>query len=106
MHAYSLALMLIFFIKCIFLGSSIYYQFLKQRHPDDKNTIKKVLLYKEQSDFLLNIMMSLLLIYLFNPMFGNTDKVDGETKRLLTIFGFALILTSNWHQFFTRFKLM
>ena len=106
MHLYSLALIGIICIKIIFLGSSIYYQFLKVRHPDDKNTIQKVLLYKEQSDFLFIVVMSLLLIYLFNPIFGNTDKLDIETKRLLSVFGFALIITANWHQFVTRLKVM
>ena len=106
MHEYSLALMLIIFTKCIFVGSSIYYQFLKKRHPDDTNTINKVLVYKEQSDFILNIMICLLLIYLFHPRIGNPEKIDLETKRLLTIYGVALILTADWHQFYARFKLM
>ena len=43
--------------------------------------------------------MAILLIYLFNPR-QNRDKIlDYESKILLYLFGFQLLLTANWSAF-------
>ena len=48
--------------------------------------------------------MSILLIYLFNPRFNRELLINGETKLLLFLFGFVLILTAKWNIFFEESK--
>jgi len=41
--------------------------------------------------------MSLLLIFLFSPInSGNSVVITGETKLLLCLFGFVLLITAPW----------
>ncbi len=47
-------------------------------------------------------MMSAMLIYLFNPRADNIKLLNYETKLLLYLFGFVLIITANWNTFFTE----
>jgi uncharacterized membrane protein SirB2 len=43
--------------------------------------------------------MAGLLIYLFNPRQSREKILDYETKVLLYLFGFVLLLTANWSAF-------
>jgi hypothetical protein len=44
--------------------------------------------------------MAVLLIYLFSPGKEKTVMIDGETKLLLYLFGFVLLITAKWGDFF------
>jgi hypothetical protein len=43
--------------------------------------------------------MAGLIIYLFNPRHSREKLIDYETKVLLYLFGFILLLTANWSAF-------
>jgi hypothetical protein len=43
--------------------------------------------------------MSVLLIYLFNPRTERSVMIDYETKLLLYLFGFILLITADWGVF-------
>jgi len=47
--------------------------------------------------------MSLLLLYLFNPRKPDI-VIEGETKILLFLFGFVLLITAKWDIFFQESK--
>ena len=44
-------------------------------------------------------MMSILLIYLFNPRVDRSVLIDKETKILLYLFGFILLIIAKWNLF-------
>ena len=44
--------------------------------------------------------MAGLIIYLFNPKYNRENLIDYETKVLLYLFGFILLITAEWSAFF------
>ncbi len=60
---------------------------------------KKILYWKERFEFIFIALMSGLLIYVFNPRVDRSVLVDNETKILLYLFGFILLITAKWELF-------
>ena len=50
--------------------------------------------------------MVILLIFLFNPRVNKILLIDYETKILLYIFGFILLITADWSLFFEESKFL
>lgn len=61
--------------------------------------------YKERFEFIFKSVMAGLLIYIFNPFKNNSKSLDHETKILFYLYGFVLIITSNWDLFLKESKL-
>jgi len=98
---------LIFIVKIIFIVLAIYNLYLKKGVSKTKENVSKQLeveFWKDRVEFIFVFLMSLLLIYLFNPRFNNTNMINKETKILLTLFGFILLITAKWNDFFTESK--
>lgn len=83
----------------------------------NSETAQNVVYWKKRADFVFIICMSLLLIYIFGPyakaiiinemnqsiVTGETKtvyEVDSEARLLLALYGFIMILTSDWQSFF------
>jgi hypothetical protein len=69
------------------------------KHKDPKNTkkIEKIQYAKDLIEVLFKGLMAVLLIMLFNPRTSKeTMKLDFETRVLLYLFGFILLLTADW----------
>lgn len=60
--------------------------------------------WKERFEFIFIFLMSALLIYLFNPRKNRGVLINGETKLLLYLFGFILLITANWKLFIKETK--
>jgi len=107
---------LIFIVKIIFLFLSAYYMYLKginhiksNAHTKEKENVKEKENIKEKEknieitkkilEFIFTILMSLLLIYLFNPRYKKDIKLDYETNLLLFLFGFILLISADWGLF-------
>ena len=56
--------------------------FLKIKGKADSETDKKIVYWKERVEFVFIFLMSLMLIYLFNPRSNRDAKLDFETKIL------------------------
>jgi len=111
-----LFILFIIFIKIVFLLSAVGHVILTHlMKKDDKNdNVKrkktkkeegydsKLLYWKERSEFIFVISMSLLLIYYFRP--GHVKPIDSETTLLFFLFGWVLIITAKWGDFFTNAK--
>ena len=74
--------------------------YLKSKGEEKSDLDKKVLYWKERFEFIFIALMSILLIYLFNPRSNKNITIDRETKILLYLFGFILLLTAKWDIFF------
>lgn len=90
---------LIVLFKVIFIilaASHLYFTF---KGKADSKTDKKVVYWKERVEFVFIIFMSIMLIYLFNPRANRETLLDFETKLLLYLFGFILLITAKWGVF-------
>jgi hypothetical protein len=94
----------IIFIKIIFLImalSNIYFDKVTHNQTYDHKTIY----WKERTEFIFIICMSILLIVIFNPNYNNQRLLTKETKFLFFIFGIILIISANWDIFITQSQL-
>ena len=89
----------IFLIKIGFLVMAVTHIYLKAKGEEKSDLYKKILYWKERFEFIFIALMSILLIYVFNPRTDRTILVDKETKILLYLFGFILLITAKWDSF-------
>ena len=90
----------IIFIKVCFVILAVSHLYLKLKHKEHSETDKKIVFWKERLEFVFVILMSGLLIYLFNPRHNRSILITHETKLLLYLFGFILLITADWKVFF------
>jgi uncharacterized membrane protein YiaA len=97
MNYYNKFIYLVIFIKFIFIALSIYLVYIKRKEPNNKNKINRITHLKKKVETIFITCMSLLLIYLFNPRYTKNELVlDYETRLLLFLFGFILLITRDW----------
>ena len=99
-------IILVFFFKVIFIVLALTNIYLKTKGKGKENgTLSKSIKYwKERVEFLFVILMALLLIYLFSPRSNRTTLINSETKLLFYLFGFVLLITAKWENFFKESK--
>ena len=100
MSYFSNYVILIIVVKVVFIILAVSHLFLKIKGKADSETDKKIVYWKERVEFVFIFLMSLMLIYLFNPRSNRDAKLDFETKILLYLFGFILLITAKWGIFF------
>ena len=93
---------LTFLFKIIFAILAVLHLFLKFKGKGDSETDKKILYWKDRVEFVFIALMSLMLIYLFYPRSTKPIIIDFETKLLLYLFGFILLITAKWEIFVQR----
>ena len=98
MNYFDIYITLVFIVKIAFIILAVYRLYIKAKNPKDKN-LKTVESWKGRFEFMFITMMSILLIYLFYPRANRINMIDSETKILLYLFGFVLLLTENWSSF-------
>ena len=89
----------IFIVKIIFIILAIYGLFIKAHRPNNTKLLEKITYWKSRSEFIFISLMSILFMYLFNPIDDHVDRIDSELKLLLFLFGFTLLFTENWYKF-------
>jgi len=99
MKNYDIYITLIFIVKVIFLFLAVYNLYTKSKNPKDTKLLERIKYWKSRFEFIFITLMSALLIYLFNPRTNNIGAIDSETKLLLYLFGFILILSESWNIF-------
>ena len=95
----------IIFIKIVFILTAIGHIILTHvsKKTDTTNSIdSKLMLWKERTEFIFIICMSILLIYYFRP--GHLKPINSETALLFFLFGWILIITAKWNDFITGVK--
>ena len=107
MNYFTIYITLIFIVKLIFIILALYNLYLKRSSNKSKADIAKqeeIEFWKDRVEFVFIFLMSILLIYLFNPRFNNMSMINRETKVLLTLFGFVLLITAKCSTFFQESK--
>lgn len=80
--------------------------YLKLKGKENSDLDKTILYWKERFEFIFIATMAILLIYLFNPRTDKSILIDKETKILLYLFGFVLLITAKWDIFIKESPLM
>lgn len=89
----------IVFIKIIFLFSAVGHLILSHSSSSRSEKLDPKLVYwKERTEFVFVISMSLLLIYHFHPRYAR-KPINEETGLLFFLFGVILIVTAKWSLF-------
>ena len=99
MEKFNIYITFIILIKVGFVILAVSHLYLKLKHKDHTETDKTILFWKERLEFIFIALMALLLIYLFNPRTDRNVVIDYETKLLLYLFGFVLLITAKWGDF-------
>jgi len=99
MEKYNIYITFIILIKVGFVILAVSHLYLKLKHKENTETDKTILFWKERLEFIFIALMSVLLIYLFNPRTDRSVMIDYETKLLLYLFGFILLITAKWGVF-------
>lgn len=99
MKYYDMYITLIFIVKIVFIILAVYRLYLKFKKPQDKKSLELIESWKGKFEFIFISLMSILLVYLFYPRANRISMIDNETKILLYLFGFVLLLTENWNSF-------
>ena len=97
MNKFDIYITFIFLIKIGFITMVLIHLYLKLKHRENTDLDKKILYWKDRLELFFIVLMSFLLIYLFNPRYDKSILIDRETKILLYMFGFVLLITSNWN---------
>ena len=100
MYNFNLYITLIFIIKLGFISLALTHIYLKVKGKSQSDLDKKIMYWKERFEFIFILLMAMLLIYLFNPRTDRIVMINGETKVLLYLFGFILLITAKWGEFF------
>jgi hypothetical protein len=90
-------------IKVVFLLAAILYyinQTLKI-NMDDK-LLLNVMKIKDNSEFIYQITIALLIIIIFNPWYNNMRFISKEIMILFFIFGIIIIISADWNHFFLK----
>lgn len=90
----------IFVIKIAFIVMTLIHIYLKVKNRENDAVDKRVVYWKNKFEFIFICLMSILLVYLFNPTKNRDRMLDEETKILLFLFGFVLLITAKWNTFF------
>lgn len=97
-------------IKILFIILSISHLYCKYNKKNENNKKKmeencvKIEYWRERVEFVFLALMSVLLVYLFNPRKNRTYLIDYETKFLLFVFGIILITKAPWKLFIKESK--
>jgi hypothetical protein len=85
-------------IKCIFVAAALGHLVLAHTDSSFDKYDEKLLYWKERTEFIFIVSMSILLIYYFHPII-KSGTMSSETKLL---FGWILLVTANWKIFITE----
>ena len=99
MTFYNIYVVLIVIIKLIFGILTLVHLYFFLTGNTESATDKKILFWTSRVEFIFIAMLSGLLIYVFNPSSSKELKIDMETRLLIYILGFVLLLTADWGVF-------
>ena len=100
MDKYTIYISFIVFVKFALVCLAITHLYLKLKKQTDSELDQRIVYFKEKIEFIFIALMACLLIYLFSPRIDRSDLINRETKFVLYLFGFILLITAKWDSFF------
>lgn len=92
----------IIFLKLLFIGLSLLKLFHKYKYFQKFLSVEIIDFWKKRIEFIFIASISLFIIYIFNPFVNRTHKIDLETRYLLYLFGFILLISADWNAFINQ----
>lgn len=90
-------------IKILFILMTFTHLYLKFKGEQNHSALdKKLVFWKERLEFIFILLMSILLIYIFNPRKQRILLIDKEIEILLYLFGYILLITAKWDIFLEK----
>jgi hypothetical protein len=93
-------------MKGLFLFFAVWNFYLKKKNGggggngSETNLEKRVLYYKNLTENIFIVLVSILMIYLFNPYHDNKYLLDDKyVKSMLFIYGILILVTFDWSEF-------
>ena len=78
MRFFDIGIITIITVKIIFIILAITKIYVKHKEPNNKNKINNLEFWKKRVEFIFIVLMSILLIYLFNPRVNRLNMIDNE----------------------------
>lgn len=100
MKPYHIFLLVIVITKSLFIILALFDRYLKLTNKGNSSLGTQVDFWKSRVEFVFIFLMSVLLIYLFNPRRDRQAMINKETQYILFLFGIVLIITADWSDFF------
>ena len=88
-------------IKCIFAAAALGQLVLAHKDSYFDKYDEKLVYWKERTEFIFVVSMSVLLIYYFHPII-KSEPMSSETRLLFFLFGWILLVTAKWKIFVTE----
>lgn len=105
-NLYDNCILLILFIKIVFYILFIIIYLLKlynkKYHTINHKLIEDLDYYSKRINIVFYILISILIIYIFNPFYNNLYLIDFNVRFLLFTFGFIYLFSANWSIFFKK----
>ena len=102
MNYYNYYIYLIILVKIIFtLLLGVHFYYLAKGEKDSENH-KITVFWKKRIEFIFEILMALLLIFVFDPYKNRTILINHETIILLYILGYLLLFMADWSSFISE----
>ena len=94
---------LIFFIKIAFVIISVFY-YLNNKKPNKTTKEKQIgntlLFWKHRTEHMFIVLLSILLIILFNPYSTTKFEMTPHVKTLIFVYAIIILIQSKWNLYF------
>jgi len=100
MKFYHSFIILIVILKLMFFGLSIYREYLIFKKSKNSTLYDNITKLRLHSELIISLLISFLLIYLFNPYYPKIYLIDKETKIILFAYGWITLVTASWEDIF------
>lgn len=104
MKSFNYFISFIIIVKVLFIVFSLTHLYYKLKGQEEDKINLESVYWRGRLEFIFTISMAILLIYLFNPRYNHEKMITHETKILLYMFGFILIIIAEWGEFIKENK--
>jgi hypothetical protein len=104
MNSYDYFIAYIFLNKILFVLFGVWHFILVRENKGETELSNKLHYYKERFEFIFIVSMAILCLYLFNPIVDVRPAINRETRVLLFVFGWIILISSNWELFVEQSK--
>ena len=104
MNHYDYFILFVFLSKILFVVCGVWHFLLVKKNKGENELSIKLAIWKEYFEFIFVVSMALLCLYLFNPLTEIRPAINKETRVLLFIFGWIILINCKWDLFFEQSK--